>query len=109
MYYQRYSHAMEDDGSHNSKYGSCELCRRTTRLTFHHLIPRKLHRRNRFRKNYTREELNLGIAICRRCHNGLHLLYDEMTLAKHFSTLDTLLADDAIKRHVAWAGRQKGD
>ncbi|MGD9391562.1 MAG: HNH endonuclease [Chromatiales bacterium] len=109
MYYQRYSHAMEDDGSHNSKYGSCELCRRTTRLTFHHLIPRKLHRRNRFRKNYTREELNLGIAICRRCHNGLHLLYDEMTLAKHFSTLDALLADDAIKRHVAWAGRQKGD
>ena len=108
-HYQRYIERMDNYGSPNRKYGSCQLCRRTTRLTFHHLIPRKLHRRNRFRKNYSREELNRGIAICRQCHNGLHLLYDEMTLAKHFSTLDALLADDAIKRHIAWSGRQKGD
>ncbi len=78
-----------------------------TSLTFHHLIPRKLHRRNHFRKNYKREELNRGIAICRQCHNGLHRLYDEMTLAKRFSTLDTLLSDEAIRRHVAWCSRQK--
>ena len=71
--------------------------------------PEKTAPQNHFRKNFTREECNRGIAICRQCHNGLHLLYDEMTLAKHFSSLDALLADDAIKRHIAWSGRQKGN
>ncbi len=103
---QGYSAAMHKDAS-KRKYGSCELCRRMTRLTFHHLIPRKLHRRNRFRKHYSREELNRGIAICRQCHNGLHLLYDEMTLAKRFATLEALLSDEAVRRHVAWSSRQK--
>jgi 5-methylcytosine-specific restriction endonuclease McrA len=98
---------METIGTQNRKYGSCQLCRRKTRLTFHHLIPRKLHRRNHFRKKYNREELNRGISICRQCHNGLHLLYDEMTLAKRFSTVDALLSDEAIRRHVAWSSRQK--
>ncbi|MEJ2309562.1 MAG: hypothetical protein P8Z31_11665 [Gammaproteobacteria bacterium] len=89
------------------KFGTCQLCRRTTRLTFHHLIPKKLHRRRRFRKDYSREELNRGIDICRQCHNGLHDLYDEMTLARQLSTLDALLHDEAVMRHVRWASRQK--
>lgn len=89
------------------KLGTCQLCRRTTRLTFHHLIPKKLHRRSRFRKDYSREELNRGIDICRQCHNGLHDLYDEMTLARQLSTLDALLRDEAVMRHVRWVSRQK--
>ena len=91
----------------NSKFGTCELCRRTTHLTFHHLIPRKLHRRTRFKKHYSRQDLNRGIDICRQCHNGLHDLYDEMTLARQFSTLDALLGDEAVMRHATWVSRQK--
>ena len=89
------------------KFGECKLCRRKTHLTFHHLIPKKLHRRTRFRKHYRREDLNRGIDICRMCHNGLHVLYDEMTLAKKYSTLEALLQDEAVMRHVGWVGRQK--
>ncbi len=89
------------------KSGICELCGRDTSLTLHHLIPRKLHRRNFFRKYYTRDELQRGVRVCRLCHNGIHRLYDEMTLGKKLNSLEKLRADTAIARHVAWVARQK--
>ena len=89
------------------RHGPCALCGRETALTFHHLIPRKMHRRSRFRKRYSRDELNTGIDICPRCHRGLHRLYDEMTLATTLNTLDALREDDAIQRHARWVRRQK--
>jgi len=85
----------------------CELCRQGRDLTFHHLIPRKLHRRSSFKKRYTREELNQGIYICRLCHKGLHRLYDEMTLAKQFSSKEEMIADPALVRHIDWSAKQK--
>lgn len=90
-----------------TKYGKCELCERTISLTFHHLIPKKMHRRTHFRKAHNKEALNSGINICRRCHSGLHRLYDEMTLAKQFSTLEQLRSDSAVVRHCAWVAKQK--
>ena len=89
------------------KTGTCPLCRRECHLTFHHLIPKKLHRRTFFRKNFTRDELNRGIAICRACHNGIHRLHDEMSLAKHLDSLHALQADDVLRRHFEWVARQK--
>ena len=89
------------------KHGPCALCRRDTALTFHHLIPRKMHRRARFRKAWTREELNRGVDVCGRCHKGLHRLHDEMTLGTELNTLDALASDPAVARHVAWVAKQK--
>ena len=89
------------------KSGICELCARNTMLTRHHLIPRKLHRRNFFKKSYTREELQRGVQICRPCHSGIHRLYDEMTLGKQLNTIDKLRADTSIAKHAAWVARQK--
>lgn len=86
---------------------ACSLCQRPVALTFHHLVPKKVHRRKRFQKAYTRDQLNAGIHICRRCHNGIHRLYDEMTLAEQFNTLELLRADEAIQRHVNWVAKQK--
>lgn len=85
----------------------CATCGRKTPLTFHHLIPRKLHRRTRFRRHCSREELNRGIHVCRACHSGIHRRYDEMTLAREFSTLQRLLDDPDLSRHFAWVARQK--
>ena len=87
--------------------GLCELCGQERLLTFHHLIPRKMHRRPFFRKRYSRELLNRGIMICRLCHTGLHRLYDEMTLAKELNTLPALRRDTAVQKHVQWARKQK--
>jgi 5-methylcytosine-specific restriction endonuclease McrA len=85
----------------------CATCGRKTLLTFHHLIPRKLHRRTRFRRHYTSEALNRGIQLCRPCHSAIHRRYDEMTLARDFSTLERLLTDEMLRRHFAWVARQK--
>ena len=85
----------------------CPFCGRDLPLTFHHLIPRKLHRRTRFRKQYSREQLNRGIDICRQCHDGIHERYDEMTLYRDFDQPDKLIADPALARYFDWVARQK--
>ncbi|MET1218571.1 MAG: hypothetical protein ABWW63_02950 [Glaciecola sp.] len=89
------------------KKGGCVLCQRHTKLTFHHLIPRKMHRRNFFKKHADKATLALGINICRQCHVGIHKLYDEMTLAKQFNTYAKLTADPLVAQHVAWVKKQK--
>ncbi|MEZ5536494.1 MAG: hypothetical protein R3F02_12810 [Thiolinea sp.] len=89
------------------KHGTCPLCQRECPLTFHHLIPRKLHRRTHFRKHYSKEQLHQGINICRQCHNGIHRRYDEMQLAKILSTLEALQSDETLSRYFAWVARQK--
>ena len=86
---------------------ACELCQRQVPLTFHHLIPRKVHRRPRFKKNYSKQELARGIRICPLCHRGIHSLYDEMALACRFFSIDLIRQDPAISRHIAWASKQK--
>jgi 5-methylcytosine-specific restriction endonuclease McrA len=91
----------------DARAGECPLCRRTTTLTFHHLIPKKMHRRNFFQKTYKRQQLATGIYICRQCHNGIHLLFDEMTLAKRFNTLENLLMDETLQKHFRWVARQR--
>ena len=89
-----------------SKIGTCYLCGRHTLLTFHHLIPKAVHKRNRIKRLYDKEAMRKGIDICRKCHNGIHALYDEMTLALEFNTLDKLRSDATISRHVNWVAKQ---
>ena len=86
---------------------TCCLCQRNTLLTFHHLIPRKVHRRTKFRKNYSREDLAQGIYVCKPCHRGIHKMFDEMTLAKHYDSLEKLMQSEDLMRHVAWVAKQK--
>lgn len=85
---------------------ACQLCDCERPLTFHHLIPRKMHRRKHFRSHYDKEQLNSGVMVCRYCHNAIHRLYDEMTLAKEFASLEQLLADDAVQKHIAWVKKK---
>ena len=89
------------------KLGMCPLCRRTISLTFHHLIPKKMHRRAHFKKHYSKQQLQAGIDICRRCHDGVHDIYNEMQLAKHFSSLEALQRDPLLQNHFQWVSRQK--
>ncbi len=90
-------------------FGSCEMCGREKHLTEHHLIPRAVHRKKFFLKKYSREEMiHRRISICRACHKGIHrLIPDEKELARCFNTLELLLADERIKRHVEWVSKQR--
>lgn len=89
------------------KQGVCPFCARETALTFHHLIPKKMHRRTYFKKHFTKQDLNRGVDICRPCHSGIHNQYDEMTLAKQFSSVEALMADGALHKHFQWVSKQK--
>lgn len=87
---------------------ACELCGRAIALTFHHLIPRRNHRRSWFRAQFSVEELrSRGAWLCRLCHDAVHHHYDEQTLGRRLNTLDALRAEPAIQRHVEWAARQR--
>ena len=90
-----------------NKPDNCSLCHRHIALQFHHLVPRKVHRRTYFRKHFTREELATGVYVCRKCHSGIHKLFDEMQLAKEFNTLEKLRESAELARHVQWVARQK--
>ena len=91
----------------NSKHGVCCLCKRETDLTFHHLIPRKVHRRAYFKKHFTKQELNIGIDVCRQCHRVIHKSYNEMELAKSFSSIDKLIAEPLLANQFEWLSKQK--
>lgn len=86
--------------------GGCALCGRRAPLTFHHLIPRKVHRRPRFLRRHTKAELAAGVRVCRLCHRAIHRFHDEMTLARELNTLAALRADPRLARHAAWAAKQ---
>ena len=86
----------------------CELCGRDQPLTFHHLIPRKVHGKRRFLRRYSKAEMkNRGLYLCRPCHAGLHDLIGEKELGERFNTREDLLAHEGVARHVAWVARQK--
>ena len=89
--------------------GVCELCGRLQPLTWHHLIPRAVHRRGRYQRRYEKQEMRgRGILICRLCHDGIHDLFpDEKQLAEHFNTKELLLADARLRKHIAWVRKQK--
>jgi|SaaInl5LU_22_DNA_1037371.scaffolds.fasta_scaffold49960_3 hypothetical protein len=91
----------------SKRIGICPCCERKTRLTFHHLIPKKMHRRTYFKKHVPREIREQGILVCRQCHSGIHRFYDEMTLAKQFNSL-TLIKDDAqLNAFFMWVAKQR--
>ena len=86
----------------------CELCGREKPLTFHHLIPKAVHKKPRFQKRHTKEELrSRGLRVCRLCHNGIHDLISEKELAENFATKESLVAHPSIAKHVAWVKKQK--
>ncbi|MDX1736137.1 MAG: hypothetical protein R3228_17305 [Halioglobus sp.] len=87
--------------------GHCPFCARSLALTFHHLIPRKVHRRPRFRRRYDAAELARGVYCCRDCHDAIHATYPEMELASRLNSPAALAQDAALQRHFAWLARQR--
>ncbi|MBR9814219.1 hypothetical protein GYB61_10240 [bacterium] len=86
----------------------CALCQREAPLQFHHLIPRKNHRKPWFRRNFTRDEMQQrGALLCRLCHGFIHRQFDEQALGRTLNTVEALLAEPAVQKHITWARRQR--
>ncbi len=86
----------------------CELCQREQPLSFHHLIPRKNHRKKYFKKQFKKADMTTrGAWLCKLCHNKLHQSYSEQELGKTLNTLDLIQEQDDIKTYLKWAKKQK--
>ena len=88
------------------KHGECEMCGREKDLTFHHLIPRTLHKNKWFKKNFSREEMDNGIDICQDCHSAVHDFIDEKQLGREFNTLEKLMEHEKVDDFVEWVSKR---
>jgi len=87
--------------------GKCELCGRENELTFHHLIPKSQHSNKWFKKNFSREEMSMGINICKHdCHKYVHKTINEKELGRSFNTLEKLLRHPKIKKYIKYIQKQ---
>jgi hypothetical protein len=104
--------------------GTCELCEREVRRTFHHLIPKETH--SKYLKKQTLPQnlklvaldigvdssmskvwLNMyGIMVCRPCHSAIHLAASNDDLAEHYNTLDLLLGHSQIYAFAKYNSKQ---
>lgn len=87
----------------------CEFCERPVKLTEHHLIPRAVHRKQRFIDCFGKEEMrHRKILLCKLCHRAIHkFLPDEKELARDYNTKEALLEHEGLQKHIAWARKQK--
>ncbi len=88
--------------------GTCEMCEKEKRLTFHHLIPRTCHSNKWFKKHFEKNDMHTrGINVCRSCHNYVHLILSSKELGRNYNTLELLLSHEKIEKFVAYAKRKK--
>jgi formate-dependent nitrite reductase cytochrome c552 subunit len=87
---------------------ACELCGRAQPLTFHHLIPKKLHTKRAYRRSFSKQALDThGLYLCRDCHNKVHKTFSLKELAEAYNTREALLNTDAIQRFIRWVRKKK--
>ncbi|CAG8567844.1 16803_t:CDS:2 [Cetraspora pellucida] len=77
-------------------------------LTFHHLIPRVMHKRVVKKGLFTKEEcLTRGTNICRPCHSACHKMISHEKMAYEYNTVDKLLEHEGVIKFVTWVSKQK--
>ena len=88
---------------------ACELCQRANmKLTFHHLIPRKMHSKKYVQKVHPNIELNRhGISLCIPCHKQLHKLFTHRELALEYYSADRIIASERMKAAIKFNAKQK--
>lgn len=88
-------------------WGKCELCDRENELTFHHLIPRSVHKNKWFKSRYDKDELQRGIYICKHdCHKEIHRRFDAKLLGRELNTKEKILNEYGMTRYIRWVKKQ---
>ncbi len=76
--------------------------------TSHHLVPRAVHRKKRFRRRYSKAEMRTTVELCRDCHRAVHeLVPDEKEIAQSYYTVELLKEHPAIAKFLNWVRKQK--
>ncbi len=87
---------------------NCVLCERDRPLTFHHLIPRTLHKKRWVKVRFAADDLQDGVWLCRDCHDAVHRFIPHRELAEAFRSLDALRSHPEVAKFVSWIARQRG-
>ncbi len=87
----------------------CTLCKRNENVILdgHHLIPKTLHSTKWFEKNFTVEQLNEKVLLCRDCHDAIHKFIPEKELGKNFNTIEKLMSHEKVANFVKWISNKK--
>ncbi|KAI1164170.1 hypothetical protein F5B18DRAFT_671132 [Nemania serpens] len=85
---------------------ACELCGRDwINLSYHHLVPRFVHAKA-VKRGWHREcDLQSVAWLCGACHGFVHRFAGHEELARRFYSVERLLAEEEVRRWVAWVGR----
>ena len=112
----------DEDEDEEVDDGSCEMCERFVKRTFHHLVPKETHGRFLKRKalpanpgcdvapnaECTRLWLNrYGAKVCRACHWAIHQAEPNQTLAEEYNTLQRLLSHPKIFAFAKYNSKRK--
>jgi len=79
----------------------CVLCGVDEVYSRHHLIPKTVHSNKWFKKNFSREQMNETISICRQCHSMINTL-DPKEIGRNFNTIEKLLEHPTLAKYIAW-------
>lgn len=84
------------------------MCERDLPTTSHHLIPKQIHSKAWCKKMFTKEEMNGRRAnLCRDCHPYLHKKFTHAELGKLYNTIEKILANEKVSKHIAWLKKQR--
>ena len=92
------------------KHEKCELCgREDTYLNFHHLIPKMVHNRRKYERDFEKDYLNENVIwICKsHCHKSLHEFFTEKELAENYNTIEKILENEKFQNYIKWHKKQK--
>lgn len=85
----------------------CGLCEREKELTFHHYIPKALHKNKLFIKLYEKKYMKShGVNLCDDCHYAIHHFHTEKELGKYYNDMKKLLTSEKVKNFLKWIKRQ---
>lgn len=89
-----------------SRPEGCEICQREhLPLTYHHLIPRRMHVKAVKRDWHKNWELNKVAWLCRACHSFVHKIASNEELAKELYSVELLTEREDVQKWAAWVGR----
>ena len=84
----------------------CMLCLRELPLTFHHLIPRLMHKK-KWVKQSLPHRLQDGIWVCHGCHSAIHRFIPHADLARTFHSVEALMLHEDLGKFVLWSRMQR--
>ncbi|MCE7991647.1 MAG: hypothetical protein HEP71_06695 [Roseivirga sp.] len=91
----------------SEQQNACALCERERPLNFHHLIPKKVHKKSILLKQFSKEEMQTrGLLLCSDCHKTIHKHIDHTDLGRFYHSREALLDHPEVAKFVKWAARQ---